>query len=173
MKLLAWGRQLPATSAPIPDQGATVLVQVSKHRGSPGTCSFRSCSHVRARGPRVGSSECLILSTSSCQGRPRPRGNASPAIPRGLSRRQLHWNWLPPARHSANPRHAPRAGLQPPALGKAGGISHGHSRSRREKRELALLVLLLLSGSLLPSPHSAPAIRTHPPQEAILLLTYC
>lgn len=72
---------------PIPERGAVILLQVSKHQGSPGTCRLGSCFHVQASGPGVGSSEHLIQSTWSCQG---CLGNAS-LLPRGLS-------WLPAAR---------------------------------------------------------------------------
>lgn len=132
----------------------------------------------------VGSSESLIPSTSKAAGAVPVlegcQGNASPAVPKGLSRCQPRQNRLPAARHSANPRHGtaqiqgtcPGIELQLPALGKAGGISQGRRQEQREKQEPALSVPLLLSESPLLCPRQAPALQTCPPKDAIVLLTH-
>lgn len=82
---------------PIPERRAVILVLVSKHQGSPGTCRFGSCFCVRASGPGVGSSEHLVQSTWSFQDCLIPEGCLSSAslLPGGLS-------WLPAAQHSTN-----------------------------------------------------------------------
>jgi len=103
-----------------------VLVRMSKHQGSPGTCRFGSCSHIRACGPGVGSSKSLILNTSSCQGRPRLEGCQGNAG--GPSHSQLHWNRLPAARRSAIQGSAQRKS-------KARAPAPGCSRRRLARQE--------------------------------------
>lgn len=126
--------------APLPGAKGIILIQVSKHQGSPGTCRFGISFHIQASGPRIGSSEYLIQSTWSCQGCPCPCLGSASLLPRGLS-------WLPAAQHSTNPWHV--LWLQPAALGRPGGISHGGSRSWQETQEMVLS--LVLSESPLPS----------------------
>lgn len=109
------------------------------------------------------------------------QGNASPAVPRGLSCRQPHQNRLPAARQSANPRHG-TAQIQGtcPGTGLCGWRCLArqeafHGRSRREKQEPALAVPLLLSESPLPSPWPSPGSpsQTRPAKDAMVLLTHC